>query len=220
MKKSKEFSTCSSSCDGEVSSKRVTSGLSRSRKLLLVTGLITQSSSAAFVPGLPSSATESRIIRRSPGCSSGSSCLFQAGANGSAENDEISAQLARAKALIAKSKAKMEAKNDGKTSKNKDVPFFAAKDRSNKKEQVIKYKDENTGLFTTDGDKMAKLSEEEEWESRPLLEVFKSEIEDTSSSMLNERDVAASIYNLRKTLQMEDYKKIFDKSNRFIGEDN
>ena len=80
--------------------------------------------------------------------------------------------------------------------------------------------DENTGLFTTDGDKMAELSEEEEWESRPLLEVFESEIEDTSSSVLNERDVAASIFNLRKTLQMEDYRKIFDKRNRFIGEDN
>ena len=215
---------CSSTCVDEVSSQTSANGLTRSYKMLLLMGLITQS--AAFVPGYcsSSSTSESRIIRHGPIGRSSSSRIFQAGISGSAEKDEITEQLERAKALIAKSKAKIEANGNGESSsdggKERNVPFFASKDKINKKDRVIKYQDEDTGLFTTDGDKMAQLSEEEEWESRPLLEVFESEIEDNSSSSLNERDVAASIFGLRKTLQTEDYRRIFDKSNRFIGEDN
>ena len=71
------------------------------------------------------------------------------------------------------------------------------------------------------GEKMASMSEGEEWASRSLLEVFNNEeVQRSSDHKLAERDVAASIYNLRKQLQMEDYKRIFDKRNRFIGEDN
>jgi hypothetical protein len=72
---------------------------------------------------------------------------------------------------------------------------------------------------------MAELSEKEQWEARSLLEVFESEIDDsgdvyaTTSNRLADRDVAASIYNLRKHLHTEDYKIIFDKRNRFIGEE-
>ena len=214
-----ELSASAAKVPSHLSSK---SGLSRSRNMLLVVGLMTQTPlSASFVQGFTSPSSSSRSHHIIPRDSSGTnSCLYQSGVS----SDEISAQLERAKALIAKSKAKIEERNgedSGNEGKKKgSVPFFANKDRSNKKDQVIKNMDENTGLFTTDGDKMAELSEEEEWESRPLLEVFESEIEDTSSSVLNERDVAASIFNLRKTLQMEDYRKIFDKRNRFIGEDN
>jgi hypothetical protein len=53
---------------------------------------------------------------------------------------------------------------------------------------------------------------------RPLDQVFQNEIEDKSDDPFADRDVAASIYNLQKSLQTSDYKKIFDQRNRFIGE--
>ena len=39
-----------------------------------------------------------------------------------------------------------------------------------------------------------------------------------TSSSLADRDVASSIYNLRKMLRNEDFMKVFDSRNRFIGE--
>mmetsp|Transcript_3958 Transcript_3958/g.6228 ORF Transcript_3958/g.6228 Transcript_3958/m.6228 type:complete len:234 (-) Transcript_3958:841-1542(-) len=150
--------------------------------------------------------------------------------------DEISKQLARAKAVLEASRAKIEARelavaeefSSGVQSKARkgalatNVPFFATAvsngaDKNGKKDKVIKNKNED-GLFTTDGDLMAKLSEEEEWEPRPLLEVFTSERERQEKDPLADRDVAASIFNLRKVLQTEDFHKIFDKRNRFIGD--
>jgi hypothetical protein len=65
---------------------------------------------------------------------------------------------------------------------------------------------------------MAKLSEEEEWESRSLLEVFQNERGPAKEHKLADRDVAASIFNLRRVLQTEDFQRIFDQRNRFIGE--
>jgi hypothetical protein len=108
------------------------------------------------------------------------------------------------------------------------LPFFASRQAPppvDKRQRVIKTVDESTGLITTDGEKMAELSEEEEWEVRTLSEVFENEISDkdvysAASQQLASRDVAASIWNLRKTLQSDDYKKIFDEKNRFIGEGN
>ena len=144
-------------------------------------------------------------------------------------NDEIAKQLERAKAALAVSRAKMEAQEqaeaglideDEKEEKTDEaVPFFAmnADDESGKKDRVIKDTNESGG-FTTDGDLMAKLSEEEEWESRPLLEVFQNEKEESPEAMGIDRDIGQSMYNLRKQLQTEDFNKIFDKRNRWIGE--
>jgi hypothetical protein len=143
------------------------------------------------------------------------------------QDDEISKQVVRARELLEKTKAKIEAKeqeeldalngNDGAT--NGSVPFFAAKEvvKNNKKEKVTKTQNDE-GLITTDGEMMAKLSETEEWESRSLLEVFENEKEDSKADYFADRDVSASIYNLRKTLQLKDYQKIFDKRNFFIGD--
>jgi hypothetical protein len=133
--------------------------------------------------------------------------------------------LERARQVLAKSKAKLEATGDAPTN---EIPFFATSasmDRITKREQVTKSRDEETGLITADGEKMARLSESEQWEMRSLLEVFENEIGDTdgvssmTSKRLAERDVAASIFNLRKQMQTEDYRRIFDTRNRFIGED-
>lgn len=139
--------------------------------------------------------------------------------------DEISRQLERARKVLAKSKAKLEATGNAEPD---EIPFFATSakmDSDTKREKVTKQLDQETGLITADGEKMARLSEIEQWEMRSLREVFESEIEDLedvnsiASKQLAERDVAASIFNLRKQMKTEDYRRIFDTSNWFIGED-
>lgn len=143
-------------------------------------------------------------------------------------DEEIDRGLDKARALLEKSKAKLLASNgNGECGSGEQLPFFAQRAPTAKpsRDGIVKFKNEETGLVTADGEKMAELSEQEEWEERSLLEVFQNEIKEnedvysTASEQLQERDVAASIYNLRKVLQTEDYKRIFDKSNRFIGED-
>lgn len=135
--------------------------------------------------------------------------------------DEITRQLKRAKEVLAISKAKLEATGNAPAD---EIPFFATSarmDSSTKREKVTKSRDEETGLIYADGEKMARMSEIEQWEQRSLLEVFESEIDDptAASKHLAERDVAASIFNLRKQMKTEDYRRIFDTSNYFIGED-
>jgi hypothetical protein len=145
--------------------------------------------------------------------------------------DDIPVQLERARALLAKSKKKLEAREATATAPEEaqpqvELPFFAAAVTIDKRERVIKSRNAETGLITADGEKMARLSEEEPWEVRSLMEVFQNENEETdmldtlSSKHLAERDVAASIFNLRKQMKVEDYRKIFDSRNFFIGEDN
>lgn len=146
-------------------------------------------------------------------------------------DDEINKGLLRAKELLEKSKAKLAAKeaslkNPPKEDKEKKVPFFAnTRKVAASRKGVIKSKTAD-GLVLADGERMAALSEKEEWEMRGLFEVFQSEIDNSedvyslASEQLASRDVAASILNLRRTLQQEDYSRIFDKRNYFIGEDN
>lgn len=168
----------------------------------------------------------------------------------SAMDDSLERQLAKARELLAISKAKLqiqEASRRDEDAQQDALPFFATleqpsgtQDNVDKRSIVVKTRDEKSGLITTDGELMAKLSESEKWERRSIWEVFdqqellaesvREEMEkqlqrtdDTTkktSRSLNDRDVAASIFNLRKVLQKEDYKKIFDPNNRFIGEDN
>lgn len=138
------------------------------------------------------------------------------------QSDEVSRQLARAKELLEEAKAKM----DKQEEKMKEV---GESDGSNNtgstdtelRDRMIKSKNEETGLIMCDGDIMAELSESEEWEQRSLLDVFESEIEDDEiTKQLASRDVTASIRNMRLKMHNEDYRRIFDKRNRFIGEDN
>jgi hypothetical protein len=149
--------------------------------------------------------------------------------------DDIDRELARARQLIAEAKAKLDAIEgepvEGPVVEERQIPFFAKLvSGSNtipvrdKREVVVKSENQD-GLITVNGEEMAKLSEGEDWTARPLGEVFENELteeEDVyslASRQLAERDVAASIRNLRKTMQTEDYKRIFDTKNRFIGED-
>ena len=138
--------------------------------------------------------------------------------------DDISRQVERAKELVKKSKAKLAARQEQEQAgEGGELPFFAMSKQpvADKRGQVTKSTDGN-GLITTDGEKMARLSEDEEWEARAFADVFKSENEQYRlvNEQHSDRDVAASMYNLRVTLQNEDYRKIFNERNRFIGEGN
>uniref|UniRef100_A0A6V2NIU2 Ribosomal RNA-processing protein 7 C-terminal domain-containing protein n=1 Tax=Ditylum brightwellii TaxID=49249 RepID=A0A6V2NIU2_9STRA len=153
----------------------------------------------------------------------------------SSADDDISRQIAKAKELVATAKAKMAKKEEEqKAAAEKDddpALFFASDpspskakgDGSQKREKVVKTKNEESGLITTDGELMASLSESEEWEVRPLSQVFKSEIEgkkSDSASKKFERDIAQSMMGLKRKMKKEDYERIFDKRNFFIGEEN
>lgn len=142
--------------------------------------------------------------------------------------DQIDQELAKARELLAAAKQQIAAMEKGtedpESPQTGKTPFFAKVNGTDKRESVVKSKDDK-GLITVNGDKMAKLSEDESWQARPLGEVFENELDEDedvyslASKQLGERDVAASIWNLRKTMQAEDYQRIFDKKNRFIGED-
>jgi hypothetical protein len=163
------------------------------------------------------------------------------------EMDEVDRELAKAKVLLAEAKqqiAVMDAivalVNAGEEQaaaaaeeekKKSSIPFFASLGddgddvKVSSKRDIVMKSTNDDGLITVNGDEMAKLSEEEMWSTRSLGEVFENELNEdedvyaTANKGLRTRDVAASIYNLRKTMQMGDYQKIFDKSNYFIGED-
>jgi hypothetical protein len=97
---------------------------------------------------------------------------------------------------------------------------------SNNDHLKVKSRNSDTGLVMADGERMAELSEQEPWEYRSIYEIFSSssnsndDNENPTSRVEIQTDVMASIQNLRKVLQTEDYRKIFDPRNRFIGEDN
>mmetsp|Transcript_8445 Transcript_8445/g.15930 ORF Transcript_8445/g.15930 Transcript_8445/m.15930 type:complete len:201 (+) Transcript_8445:216-818(+) len=160
--------------------------------------------------------THSRMILR-PSFTNRQPVLLKA-----STDDDINRQLSKAKELLEKTKAKMLAQTqqdneETTTPKKKQITPDTIVD---KKTSAIKSRNEETGLITCDGDIMAALSEEEEWELKGIFDVFENETEESEvSKQLAERDVAASIYNLRLSLQNDDYRKIFDKRNRWIGEE-
>jgi len=116
------------------------------------------------------------------------------------------------------------------------LPFFAQQQQQSFTSKAItnaqKIKSKTpSGSIIADGAAMTSLSNSEPWELRSLSQIgFESEARsdydgnivevDTSSSTssLADKDVAMSIYNLRKTLQNEDFKSVFNSRNRFIGE--
>lgn len=163
-----------------------------------------------------------------------------------AAEDEVSRQLAKAKELIERTKVKMESKEkaaaaaaaaaesedddtDEATASADDedevVPFFAVDPTAAEKrrEMVTKTKDEESGLITTDGDKMASLADGEKWETRGLYDLFENEIEEDEAAKTKEarasRDVARSMTNLRMIMNKQDFDFIFNKNNRWIQED-
>ena len=151
----------------------------------------------------------------------------------------VAAQIRKAKQLLNETKKKQKQQEDSfldtelvipppnKEEETKEVvlPFFATKQREVDSSK-IKSKTKS-GEIIADGTQMATLSKSEAWERRSLSQMFTKEarqdwdgndVTQESSTTLADKDVARSIYNLRKSMQNEDFKKVFDSRNRFIGE--
>lgn len=115
-------------------------------------------------------------------------------------------------------------------SKGGALPFLASKSFTSSAtttSQKIKSKTK-TGEIIADGETMASLSKSEPWERRSLSQMFQKEKrtdfdgnvvegEDEMDARLSDKEMMG-IYNLRKQLQNDDFKKVFDSRNRFIGE--
>ena len=113
------------------------------------------------------------------------------------------------------------------------LPFFATRSTTALATQnTQKIKSKTSSGIIADGETMSLLSKSEPWELRSLSQMFQKEprpdfdgnvVEEVNgkkggSSALAERDLAMSIFGLRKMLQNDDFKRVFDPKNRFIGE--
>jgi len=131
-------------------------------------------------------------------------------------------QIAKSRKLLEETKAKMAARAEAVEST--EVVEEMAMDvespiGTEKRTKLTKSIDDESGLIRTDGELMAAMSEAEDWEIRDLFDCFEDELEESDlSKQLRERDVAASLYGLRVRMQNEDYSKIFNKKNYWIGE--
>jgi len=157
----------------------------------------------------------------------------------------VAAQIRKARKLLRDTKKKMEIEQQKQQQSDESssaespptaaaIPFFAQKSftaTAIDHTQKIKSKTKS-GEIIADGDTMTSLSNSEPWELRSLTDIgFESEARsDFDGNLVEvdangevkktiaERDLAASIYNLRKVLKNEDFRRVFDSRNRFIGE--
>lgn len=136
-----------------------------------------------------------------------------------------------AAAAAAKKAASVGEDAEEESSVSSALPFFATKSfTSSASVTSKKIKSKlKSGEIIADGETMASLSKSEPWERRSLSQMFEREArtdydgnlvegEQSDGKILADKDVARSIYNLRKSLQNEDFKKVFDERNRFIGD--
>jgi hypothetical protein len=158
----------------------------------------------------------------------------------------VAAQIRKARKLLRDAKKKMmedeqqQQQQQQSSSSSSPLPFFAQQQKSftaTAIDQTRKIKSKTkSGEIIADGDTMTSLSNSEPWERRSLSDIgFQTEARtdfdgnvvqvvnnddgnDNLKNGLAERDLVASIYNLRKALRNEDFTKVFDSRNRFIGE--
>lgn len=144
---------------------------------------------------------------------------------------DMSTQIEKAKQLLNDAKKKKAGTSDRATDAKSEeeeaakVPFFASSPRrDNKIKSFLK-----GGEIIADGETMAILSASEPWERRSLSQMFDNEaridydgnlVKEEKANTLAGRDEGASIYNLRKTLQTEDFKRVFNQKDFFIGDIN
>ena len=136
-------------------------------------------------------------------------------------DDEVNMQLNKAREILAKAKAKIAEKEKEEKSKTESGKTSKI-DKETKKERVLKTENPESGLFTTDGDMMAELAEEEDWEMRSIVDVFQQEFSNDDAERRaadkKERDIALAMFNLRKSMLNDDYEKIFNKRDWKIGD--
>lgn len=148
--------------------------------------------------------------------------------------EDIEKQLARAMELLEKGQAKLEsaAAAAAEGSQEEEKMDKTLLDQETKRMMVTKIQKED-GLVVVDGEMMARYSEEEEWQLRPLMEVFEEDdsfqgdnntyyglllASTNTTKKLAQRDEVASIRNLQTIMNRQDFQKIFDEKNYFIGE--
>jgi hypothetical protein len=144
---------------------------------------------------------------------------------------KTAAQIRKARQLLKESKKKIEEKqqqlNGAKESESNiatetisPLPFFATQ---------TKIKSKTSSGIIADGETMSQLSKSEPWEYRPLSQMFDREPradydgnivqgENSGGATLADKDLARNILALKKMLQNEDFKRVFDQRNRFIGD--
>ena len=137
------------------------------------------------------------------------------------DGNEMKRDLEAAKQLIRKAKEKINAKEKEKINAKEEIN---AKDKLNKgdKNKIKKVTDKGV---VADSEVMLEESDNGEWTNRPMSSIFVNEISDPSSktsdedpwSKIRERDAAQTVMGLRKTLNKEDFDKIFDDRNPRIG---
>ena len=156
------------------------------------------------------------------------------------DDASVSEQIARARRLLDDARRKQTARMETSASSAiasapsrdrptgsgaRTLPFFAARAPSSSK---IKSKT-SSGDIIADGETMANISLNERWEVRSLSEMFQREsrtdydgrdveMDMVQGATLADRDVNRSIYNLRKSMRNEDFMRVFDSRNRFIGD--
>jgi len=190
------------------------------------------SNSVLFVSAFSVSTSTRLTTSVSPSTSN----LFMSAPNG---DDDVSRQLEKARKLIAEAKGKLEAKELEAQDPSSTAPvaqhFFATEDneedeatreknKEEKRSRVIKQELDN-GKITTDGDMMVELSQNEKWEMRPLMDVFEpekmSEEDEKSREERRKKEIqiVQAMMNLKQKLGKDDYEKIFNNKNFFIGEE-
>lgn len=185
------------------------------------------------------------VRHRSPNFGS-STQLFNLFDDGDEDEDlekydyKTAAQIRKARKLLKDTKTKIEFEIDAKingaeanrTTKEREssspLPFFATHNSSSTPQKI---KSTSSSGIIADGATMTDLSNSEPWESRPLNTMFAREprsdydgnlvMEEYASekkSTLAERDLARNILALKRQLQDEDFQKVFNSRNRFIGD--
>jgi len=147
------------------------------------------------------------------------------------DDDALEKILADAKKLVQETKNKIELKSDDskeiKSPADASVISSGVKSSSTMSEEERRIyllgggKPDARGKIRPSAELMEKLAEEEDWELRMLDEMFEDQIPQPTDmeKKLQKKDIGMTMYNLRKSMQNEDFRKIFNSKNPRIGEE-
>jgi hypothetical protein len=127
--------------------------------------------------------------------------------------DDVVQLFALTREVLAEADVLIQQENDLELETDDATPFFCASQPDSDRDDA-----------SVDEIELTTLSEENDnSDMRALAEIATesttTEKKALSPRQLSERNVAVSLFNLRRSLHNEDYQKIFDKRNYMIGED-
>jgi len=149
------------------------------------------------------------------------------------DDEALEKILADAKKLVQETKNKIELQSDdskeikgpGDTSVKKISSGVKSSSPMSEEERRIYLlgggKPDARGKIRPSAELMEKLAEEEDWELRMLDEMFEDQIPQPTDmeKKLQKKDIGMTMYNLRKSMQNEDFRRIFNSKNPRIGEE-